>query len=424
MATLAEIKSWLAANPNATDAFIATAMDRYGVTPKQMAQATGLGLSEINSRYQDRSNVRDSDVTDWLRKNPRASDVEIAAAMNQYDVSPEQMSRVTGLPLSSVQQRFQAAVTDPSYTGLFEQLNQTQTGNVTNPYGYTWTPQTMATRQDQPQVAMNPAGINDPTALAAQQILNREQTYALPSQTFGSGLFQTVANAPNVTAARVPSYTGGASGNDINVPDYVAAMNSASKPTSGGGGGGGVSDADVSAWLKANPNASDAAIRAAMDQYGVGVDQMARVTGLGSGVVQSRYDAAKPYTSSAPAGGYTADGSRIETAPSGLSDSEWSAVKQMRDEYGWNNPFDVNSARAALGGVTGAVTGALGITPNYGEQAMTGLMNYMQTGSPNFSSSTVDQAIQNVINYTPPTQDESGAYTFYGNDGFGFSTGP
>jgi hypothetical protein len=46
-----EIKDYLANNPNLTDAQIAAKMNEYKVTPDQMATATGLNSSEIQNRY-------------------------------------------------------------------------------------------------------------------------------------------------------------------------------------------------------------------------------------------------------------------------------------------------------------------------------------------------------------------------------------
>jgi len=46
-----EINAWLQANAGASDATIAAAMDEYKVTPAQMAQATGLDLGAVQSRY-------------------------------------------------------------------------------------------------------------------------------------------------------------------------------------------------------------------------------------------------------------------------------------------------------------------------------------------------------------------------------------
>ena len=55
-----------------------------------------------------------------------------------------------------------------------------------------------------------------------------------------------------------------------------------------------VSDQAVTSWLQSNPGATDATIASAMQQYGVTPAQMARVTGLDTGAVQARYDAALP----------------------------------------------------------------------------------------------------------------------------------
>jgi len=46
-----EINAWLQANAGASDATIAAAMNQYGVSTSQMAQATGLGQDAVQSRY-------------------------------------------------------------------------------------------------------------------------------------------------------------------------------------------------------------------------------------------------------------------------------------------------------------------------------------------------------------------------------------
>jgi hypothetical protein len=46
-----QVTSFLQANPMMTDAQIASAMNQYGVSPAQMAAATGLGASAVQSRY-------------------------------------------------------------------------------------------------------------------------------------------------------------------------------------------------------------------------------------------------------------------------------------------------------------------------------------------------------------------------------------
>ena len=50
-----------------------------------------------------------ADINNWLAQHADASDAQIAAAMVQYNISPQQMSEATGLPLSQIQARMAAA---------------------------------------------------------------------------------------------------------------------------------------------------------------------------------------------------------------------------------------------------------------------------------------------------------------------------
>ena len=110
-----EVLDYLNANPGLTDYQIAAAMDKYDVDPSQMASATGLGLDQVEKRYAAASQpIGDNLVKDWLGKNTGVSDQDIAFAMNQYNVSPLQMARVTGLNVGDVQKRYDAAA--PKYT--------------------------------------------------------------------------------------------------------------------------------------------------------------------------------------------------------------------------------------------------------------------------------------------------------------------
>lgn len=63
-----------------------------------------------------------------------------------------------------------------------------------------------------------------------------------------------------------------------------------------------VDDATIQAWLQQNAGASDADIRAAMDQYGVDTSQMARATGMDYATMQGRYEAAGGTPAPAPNG--------------------------------------------------------------------------------------------------------------------------
>jgi hypothetical protein len=86
-----------------------------------------------------------------------------------------------------------------------------------------------------------------------------------------------------------------------------------------------VSDAEVRAWLQANPGANDAQIAAAMQQYGVSTDQMARVTGIAPATIQQRFDAA---VAPAPA---PISSTSVASAPSALTQTESSQTQYVRE---------------------------------------------------------------------------------------------
>ena len=48
----ADILGWLNANPGADDTLIAQTMQEAGVSPAQMAEATGLNYGDVSSRYE------------------------------------------------------------------------------------------------------------------------------------------------------------------------------------------------------------------------------------------------------------------------------------------------------------------------------------------------------------------------------------
>ena len=110
-----EVNDYLLANPGMTDQEIARAMNQFGVDTSQMARATGLDLESVQKRYDAATQpISDQQVLDWLNQNTGASDHDIAYAMNQYGVDPSQMAHATGLGLDEVQKRYDAAA--PKYT--------------------------------------------------------------------------------------------------------------------------------------------------------------------------------------------------------------------------------------------------------------------------------------------------------------------
>lgn len=75
--------------------------------------------------------VSDQDVQNWFATNTGANDAQIAAAMQQFNVAPEQISRVTGVGMPEVQQRYETAIA-PQIVGTY-------TGGVAGPGGTTAT---------------------------------------------------------------------------------------------------------------------------------------------------------------------------------------------------------------------------------------------------------------------------------------------
>lgn len=232
MATIQEIQQWLAANPNASDAVIAANMENYGVSPEQMAQATGLNAADVQSRYtaaQPLADVyqsfqtgdvagtqkllndigistsdlmstfnlgypdidylrstgyqitpTDFEVQNWLALNPGATDAEIRTAMDKYGVTTNQMSNVTGIPLTDVQTRYDAAFT-PKKTVTIDDLT-----SVISPTYQSYTG--AAFRDLFPSFAKS-------QQLAAQRIANQPTTQQIVDMIQGSMPTNTISAA-------------------------------------------------------------------------------------------------------------------------------------------------------------------------------------------------------------------------------------
>jgi hypothetical protein len=112
----------------------------------------------------------------------------------------------------------------------------------------------------------------------------------------------------------------------------------------------------------------------------------------------------QPPSSNAPFG-YDSEGNRRTAPETNLTDAEWDAVKQLRDEQGWNNPYDVNSRKAFGQAALGMLGGPIGFAQGaYRAQepantAMSYLHNYM------FDKSLQDpnSAASQVYGYQIPT---------------------
>lgn len=148
-----QIVSFLQSNPGITDAQIAAAMQQYGVTPQQMASATGVPLEQVQSRVQAATQavapttpqqpipgapigpvnipgnpgfpasagsgvmstgIAPNTVLSALNQAQTSAgrpltDRDIANLMQQQGITTQQMATATGLPLSDVQARYFAA---------------------------------------------------------------------------------------------------------------------------------------------------------------------------------------------------------------------------------------------------------------------------------------------------------------------------
>lgn len=122
-----QIVDFIVANPTITDSQLAAVMQQYDVSPQQVAQATGTSIEEAVNRYeavtqpvitpeppqtQEASDmaITSKQIVDFLVANPGMSDAQIVAAMEQYGVSPAQMAQAVGLPEGEVISRVAATV--------------------------------------------------------------------------------------------------------------------------------------------------------------------------------------------------------------------------------------------------------------------------------------------------------------------------
>jgi hypothetical protein len=107
------------------------------LTASQIANTPGMGVTGIGTSNFTVPAVSDQAVTSWLQSNPGASDATIAAAMNQFGVTPDQMARVTGLDTGAVQARYDAALPAAATPTYFQQNPDVAAAYQANSYGMT-----------------------------------------------------------------------------------------------------------------------------------------------------------------------------------------------------------------------------------------------------------------------------------------------
>jgi hypothetical protein len=99
-----EIRDFFAANPDATPEQVYQGMVQYNVSPEQLSRATGIDINRVRQEFLNQSvaqstpgNVPDEAIRNFFAVNPNATAEQVYQAMQQFGVRPEQLSRATGL---------------------------------------------------------------------------------------------------------------------------------------------------------------------------------------------------------------------------------------------------------------------------------------------------------------------------------------
>jgi hypothetical protein len=120
-----ELRDFFAANPNISDEQTYALMQEYQVSPQQVVNALGMDPQTSYGRFNQQvvNEAQPGQVTDYqlqayFANNPNIPDEQVYALMNQYKVTPEQVSRAIGIPLSQAQGRYQNAQAEAIPTGV------------------------------------------------------------------------------------------------------------------------------------------------------------------------------------------------------------------------------------------------------------------------------------------------------------------
>jgi hypothetical protein len=92
--------------PGLTDAQIAAELSRVGATSQQVSNVTGVPVSKVNTRVQT-ANYTPAEMGFFnFLQTPGLTDAQIAAEANRIGFLPQQVSKITGVPLADAQNRF------------------------------------------------------------------------------------------------------------------------------------------------------------------------------------------------------------------------------------------------------------------------------------------------------------------------------
>lgn len=120
-----ELRDFFTANPNISDEQTYALMQEYQVSPQQVINALGLDPQTAYGRFNQQvvNQARPGQVTDYqlqayFANNPNVPTQQVYALMNQYQVTPEQVSRAIGLPISQAQAQYREARAEATPTGV------------------------------------------------------------------------------------------------------------------------------------------------------------------------------------------------------------------------------------------------------------------------------------------------------------------
>jgi len=202
------IFDYVNSNRGSNDVQLRAEMDRLGVSPEDVAAATGVPLAGVQTRYNIadegtggyvapvdipasvgltyglNNNMTqaqiDKNIFDFVNNNRGLNDIQLAAEMDRLGISPNDVARATGVSYESVAGRYNAAKTgnvggtgNTAITDIFTQyVTPTGTGTIpTTVIPTTVVPKTTVTPTTltpTATVTFDPAKINQPNITAGQ----------------------------------------------------------------------------------------------------------------------------------------------------------------------------------------------------------------------------------------------------------------
>jgi hypothetical protein len=276
------IFDYVNSNRGSNDVQLRAEMDRLGVSPEDVAAATGVPLAGVQTRYNVadegtggyvapvdipasvgltyglNNNMTqaqiDKNIFDFVNNNRGLNDIQLAAEMDRLGISPNDVARATGVSYESVAGRYNAAKTgnvggtgNTAITDIFTQyVTPTGTGTVTGTVPTTVIPKTVVPTTVTP-ATFNPATVAQPNVtasqlrelfpsfaeskrLASEMVANRPSTSSIINMIQGGSAVATPTNKP-VTTTNAPANLMDAwkaaesSGNYGNVANLLKGLN-------------------------------------------------------------------------------------------------------------------------------------------------------------------------------------------------------